>query len=481
MSGCGGAAKSRVTVAQARVWEFVTRERSARLALLAQEGRACGSWWTARPPSSTCCSSAPRPGPPRRRGALPGPQGAQGAAQGDREGAEEARPAARREREGSRERGRSRPPRGAGAARTRSRQRGSAPSAWARCAGRATLERCRHSFCGECIARALQVRSALPRLRPLLRAAGGQPAPDGAHAGDPRRRAAAARLYEAFGTIIIQYVFPPGVQGVEHPNPGVRYPGTTRVAYMPDCPEGNKVLGLFRKAFAQRLTFTVGTSLTTGRAKRHHMERHPPQDQLHRRAPAHRQQQQQHQQHHQHQQSSAPSPAPASPIIIIITIITITITIIITIITITITIITITITITIIIITITITIIPIPIPIPFLSRFPELNPEFLTCDHSARACARCVNKLGAAGASCPCQEPPGDHTWAVPGVLCQVTTSGQFQVTTPGQFQVTTPGQFQVTTSGQFQVTTSGAVPGDHTWAVPGDHIWAVPGVPGAR
>lgn len=52
----------------------------------------------------------------------------------------------------------------------------------------------------------------------------------------------------------------------EHPNPGVRYPGTTRVAYLPDCPEGNKVLGLFRKAFDQRLTFTIGTSMTTGRA-----------------------------------------------------------------------------------------------------------------------------------------------------------------------------------------------------------------------
>lgn len=51
----------------------------------------------------------------------------------------------------------------------------------------------------------------------------------------------------------------------EHPNPGVRYPGTTRVAYLPDCPEGNKVLTLFRKAFDQRLTFTIGTSMTTGR------------------------------------------------------------------------------------------------------------------------------------------------------------------------------------------------------------------------
>lgn len=57
--------------------------------------------------------------------------------------------------------------------------------------------------------------------------------------------------------------FPPSQ--AEHPNPGVRYPGTTRVAYLPDCPEGNKVLTLFRKAFDQRLTFTIGTSMTTGR------------------------------------------------------------------------------------------------------------------------------------------------------------------------------------------------------------------------
>lgn len=37
------------------------------------------------------------------------------------------------------------------------------------------------------------------------------------------------------------------------------------MAYLPDCPEGNKVLTLFRKAFDQRLTFTIGTSMTTGR------------------------------------------------------------------------------------------------------------------------------------------------------------------------------------------------------------------------
>lgn len=50
----------------------------------------------------------------------------------------------------------------------------------------------------------------------------------------------------------------------EHPNPGVLYPGTDRVAYLPDSPEGNRVLRLLRRAFAQRLVFTIGTSMTTG-------------------------------------------------------------------------------------------------------------------------------------------------------------------------------------------------------------------------
>lgn len=50
----------------------------------------------------------------------------------------------------------------------------------------------------------------------------------------------------------------------EHPNPGVRYPGTDRVAYLPDSPEGNRVLRMLRRAFEQRLIFTIGTSMTTG-------------------------------------------------------------------------------------------------------------------------------------------------------------------------------------------------------------------------
>ncbi|XP_059575304.1 probable E3 ubiquitin-protein ligase DTX3 [Alligator mississippiensis] len=130
---------------------------------------------------------------------------------------------------------------------------------------RKTLEQCRHAFCEGCITRALQVKRACPMCgRFYGRLVGNQP--ENGRMLVSKDSGLLLPGYEKYGTIIIQYVFPPGVQGAEHPNPGVRYPGTTRVAYLPDCPEGNKVLGLFRKAFDQRLTFTIGTSMTTGRA-----------------------------------------------------------------------------------------------------------------------------------------------------------------------------------------------------------------------
>lgn len=66
------------------------------------------------------------------------------------------------------------------------------------------------------------------------------------------------------GTIIINYYFPPGIQGKEHPNPGRRYDSTERTAYLPDNQEGNEVLHLLETAFDAGLVFTVGTSVTTG-------------------------------------------------------------------------------------------------------------------------------------------------------------------------------------------------------------------------
>ena len=71
-------------------------------------------------------------------------------------------------------------------------------------------------------------------------------------------------LFSGHGSIIINYRFPPGTQGKEHPNPGQYYGGTSRRAHLPDTREGREVLQLLRRAFEARLVFTVGTSTTTG-------------------------------------------------------------------------------------------------------------------------------------------------------------------------------------------------------------------------
>uniref|UniRef100_A0A6B2L5W1 RING-type E3 ubiquitin transferase n=1 Tax=Arcella intermedia TaxID=1963864 RepID=A0A6B2L5W1_9EUKA len=72
--------------------------------------------------------------------------------------------------------------------------------------------------------------------------------------------------YESFGTIIVKFHFPDGIQGPEHPNPGNKYFGTTRIAYLPDAPEGEEVLKLIQIGWDRKLMFTIGTSITTGAA-----------------------------------------------------------------------------------------------------------------------------------------------------------------------------------------------------------------------
>ena len=50
----------------------------------------------------------------------------------------------------------------------------------------------------------------------------------------------------------------------EHPNQGVRYAGDRKTCYLPDNKVGRKVAQLLRKAFDNRLIFTVGRSVTSG-------------------------------------------------------------------------------------------------------------------------------------------------------------------------------------------------------------------------
>mmetsp|Transcript_3599 Transcript_3599/g.4136 ORF Transcript_3599/g.4136 Transcript_3599/m.4136 type:complete len:462 (+) Transcript_3599:177-1562(+) len=62
----------------------------------------------------------------------------------------------------------------------------------------------------------------------------------------------------------INYHLPNGKQTADHPNPGQRYTGTSRTAYLPDTTEGREVLNLLKKAWDRRLIFAIGTSITTG-------------------------------------------------------------------------------------------------------------------------------------------------------------------------------------------------------------------------
>uniref|UniRef100_A0A8C5TQ75 E3 ubiquitin-protein ligase n=1 Tax=Malurus cyaneus samueli TaxID=2593467 RepID=A0A8C5TQ75_9PASS len=237
MSGCGGPAKSRVTVPK-RVWEFVTRERAARLALLAQEARVriLVDGETPELYVLQLCA-APHAGPPRRRGALPRSRKALKALLKETE--KELKKRGQRH-PGSLGRGRSQ---------QQQQQQQQAPAGAAGAPGDEEPERQCPICLGEmrgprtCIARALQVRSAWPVCGRFYGQLVGNQPPDGRMLVT---RDAALPLpgYEAFGTIIIQYVFPPGVQGVEHPNPGVRYPGTTQCGRTwPDCPRGTRCWG----------------------------------------------------------------------------------------------------------------------------------------------------------------------------------------------------------------------------------------------
>ena len=65
--------------------------------------------------------------------------------------------------------------------------------------------------------------------------------------------------YPKDGTIIIEYNIKGG-----YLNNGSRYYGTKRINYIPNTKNGRLLLGLLKIAFDRKLTFTIGTSITTG-------------------------------------------------------------------------------------------------------------------------------------------------------------------------------------------------------------------------
>uniref|UniRef100_A0A3B4GX86 E3 ubiquitin-protein ligase n=1 Tax=Pundamilia nyererei TaxID=303518 RepID=A0A3B4GX86_9CICH len=122
--------------------------------------------------------------------------------------------------------------------------------------------KCKHEFCKDCLR---QAQEANGPICPICRVVFGKIVGDQPH-GTMSHQILTFPLpgYSDCGTITIRYEIPSGTQTEKHPNPGQRFHGIGRTAYLPDNKEGNEVLRLLKKAFDQKLIFTVGTSRTTG-------------------------------------------------------------------------------------------------------------------------------------------------------------------------------------------------------------------------
>lgn len=124
------------------------------------------------------------------------------------------------------------------------------------------LSKCKHAFCTPCIRQAMASRPVCPVCQtPYGIQKGNQPEGTMTHSVTD-----SSLPGYSCGTIVITYYFKAGIQTVEHPNPGKPYPGTQRVAYLPDNKEGREVLGLLQVAFKQKLIFTVGFSRVSGKS-----------------------------------------------------------------------------------------------------------------------------------------------------------------------------------------------------------------------
>lgn len=147
--------------------------------------------------------------------------------------------------------------------------------------------KCKHEFCKNCLTEAVKRQGKIcPVCKDVFGAVEGNQ-PDG-KMDVYKERHMSLPGFEGCGTIVITYRIPSGLQTVsvlplnstgqlrylvfnplfdlqeKHPNPGKKFHGTTRTAYLPNNAEGNKVLKLLKIAFDRGLVFTVGTSQTTG-------------------------------------------------------------------------------------------------------------------------------------------------------------------------------------------------------------------------
>ena len=124
------------------------------------------------------------------------------------------------------------------------------------------LKLCPHVFHQECLREALRFDPKCPVCRKNTTEPQGK-MPSGKMTIELDKNLA-CEGYEP-GTWLIRYSMKAGVQKAYHYNPGVPYPSTVRKAFIPNTKEGRNLLKRVTYAFSRGLTFTVGTSLTSGK------------------------------------------------------------------------------------------------------------------------------------------------------------------------------------------------------------------------
>ncbi|NXG00859.1 DTX3L ligase, partial [Sakesphorus luctuosus] len=123
------------------------------------------------------------------------------------------------------------------------------------------LGKCKHAFCESCISQAMTFKQVCPVCNVVYGPMKGDQ-PEGTMT--TRKSMLSLPGYKNCGAIEIHYDMKGGIQTSSHPNPGQYYGPTSRIAYLPDNAEGREILELLRRAFNQKLIFTVGQSRTTG-------------------------------------------------------------------------------------------------------------------------------------------------------------------------------------------------------------------------
>ncbi|KAI6192833.1 hypothetical protein M3Y99_01916100 [Aphelenchoides fujianensis] len=127
------------------------------------------------------------------------------------------------------------------------------------------LNRCAHRFHRSCVVTWFRNAPKCPLCQQPYTAITGPQPPDGRMSWHQVSRGRLAGYPNVRGYIRINYDFPDGIQTAAHIRPDTPYSGTHRECFLPNTPEGLRVLQLLRIAFDRRLTFTVGDSQTSGR------------------------------------------------------------------------------------------------------------------------------------------------------------------------------------------------------------------------